>query len=276
MFRIGEFSRLCQVSVKALRYYDEIGLLKPARTDDLTGYRYYSDEQLACLKRVRALKDMGFSLEETARLMNEDPQPERIREMLKRKRGELRQRVKAEQARLARVEARLWEIDREISRKGAPPEYDVAVRRVDSYTVAAVRDVIPTYRDVHPLLREVFTYLQRCGLCPTSPPFAIWYDPECRDQDIDSEAVVPIAEMARGNGRVTVRRLPGVDAMACATHAGTYDALGEAYTAVLIWIKANGWQIDGPLREVYLRWQGTMPSQASCLMEVQFPVRRLT
>jgi len=63
MFKIGEFSKLSQVTVKTLRYYDEIGLLKPAEVDRFTSYRYYSVDQLPRLNRILALKDLGLSLE---------------------------------------------------------------------------------------------------------------------------------------------------------------------------------------------------------------------
>ena len=61
MFKIGDFSKLSRVSVKTLRYYDELGLLKPANVDDFTGYRYYVIDQMPRLNRILALKDLGFS-----------------------------------------------------------------------------------------------------------------------------------------------------------------------------------------------------------------------
>ncbi|MBE9472709.1 MAG: MerR family transcriptional regulator, partial [Chloroflexi bacterium] len=70
MFKIGDFSRISQVSVKTLRYYDEIGLLKPAHVDRFTGYRYYSVDQSPRLNRILALKDLGLSLEQIARLLD--------------------------------------------------------------------------------------------------------------------------------------------------------------------------------------------------------------
>ncbi len=70
MFRIGDFSKLGQVTVRTLRLYDELGLFKPARTDKFTDYRYYAIEQLPRLNRILALKDLGFSLEEISALLD--------------------------------------------------------------------------------------------------------------------------------------------------------------------------------------------------------------
>ncbi|MCG2769146.1 MAG: helix-turn-helix domain-containing protein, partial [Anaerolineae bacterium] len=104
MFKIGEFSKLSQVAVKTLRYYDEIGLLKPAEVDRFTSYRYYSAAQLPRLHRILALKDLGLSLAQVARLLDGDLPSEQIRGMLRMKQVQLQQQVQEEQARLARVE----------------------------------------------------------------------------------------------------------------------------------------------------------------------------
>src|SRR5260370_40931617 len=104
VFKIGDFSRLSLVSVKALRYYDELGLLKPARVDEFTGYRYYSASQLTRLNRILAMKDMGLSLEQIALLLDKEPTPDQIRGMLRLKQGELLTQLEEGQARLARIE----------------------------------------------------------------------------------------------------------------------------------------------------------------------------
>ncbi len=79
MFKIGEFSKLSQVTVKTLRYYDEIGLLKPAEVDRFTSYRYYSVDQLPRLNRILALKDLGLSLDQVAHLLDGNLPPGHFR-----------------------------------------------------------------------------------------------------------------------------------------------------------------------------------------------------
>src|SRR5260370_18750347 len=78
MLKIGDFSKVSLVSVKALRYYDELGLLKPARVDALTGYRYYSASQLPRLNRILVLKDLGLSLQQIAHLLDQELTPDQI------------------------------------------------------------------------------------------------------------------------------------------------------------------------------------------------------
>lgn len=127
MFKIGDFSRLSKVTVKALRYYDELGLLKPAHVDRFTGYRYYSAAQLPRLNRILALKDLGFALEQMAVFLDQHVSPEQIRGMLNLRRSELQQHITEEQARLARVEARL----RQIEQEDTMPAYDVVLKKVE-------------------------------------------------------------------------------------------------------------------------------------------------
>jgi DNA-binding transcriptional MerR regulator len=113
MLKIGDFSRLGRVTVKALRYYDEIGLLKPVSIDPITGYRYYSSDQLPRLNRILALKDLDLSLEQIGRMLDEDLSPDKIREILRIKRAELQAQMRDVKMRLERVEARLKQIEGE-------------------------------------------------------------------------------------------------------------------------------------------------------------------
>ena len=78
MFRIGEFSQMAQVTIRTLRHYDELGLLKPVHIDRFTDYRYYTIEQLLQLNRILVLKDLGFSLEQIARSLKDDVSKENV------------------------------------------------------------------------------------------------------------------------------------------------------------------------------------------------------
>ncbi|MEJ2749906.1 MAG: helix-turn-helix domain-containing protein, partial [Anaerolineae bacterium] len=107
MLKIGEFAKEADVTVKTLRHYARLGLLKPAWIDRFTGYRYYAREQMPRLNRIMALKDLGFTLEQIGRILTENLTVDELRGMLRLKCAELEQRIEEEQARLARVEARL-------------------------------------------------------------------------------------------------------------------------------------------------------------------------
>ena len=105
MLKIGEFARLGRVPAKTLRYYDEIGLLKPSGIDRWTRYRYYTAEQLPAIERVLALKQLGFTLDEVAYLLRGDVPLADLAGLLRARRDTLRQEIAAAQAGLAQVEA---------------------------------------------------------------------------------------------------------------------------------------------------------------------------
>jgi len=113
MLKIGDFSRLSQVSVKTLRYYDEVALLKPTQVDEVSGYRHYSVAQLGQLHRILALRDLGFSLDQIGYVLEADLSIEELRGMLRLRRAEQQQRLLKEQERLDRVEALLQLIHQE-------------------------------------------------------------------------------------------------------------------------------------------------------------------
>ena len=274
MFKIGDFSKLSQVSVKALRYYDELGLLKPVEVDRFTGYRYYSADQLPRLNRILALKDLGLSLEQIASLLDDDLPAAQIRGMLRLKQSEMRERVQEEQARLARVEARL----RQIEEEGKMPTYEVVLKRVPTQRVAAVRAVIPTFPDQGQLWNELFAYLGQHRIQPTGPCITLYHDTEYKDRDIEAEVCAPVDAHARGNGRVKVYDLPAVETMACIIHHGAFNALNQAYSSLMDWVQANGYRIAGPDREVYLDTggrSGMLPQDdPSFVTEIQLPVEK--
>ena len=266
MFKIGEFSSLSLVTVKTLRFYDKIGLLKPAEVDRFTGYRYYSANQLPRLNRILALKDLGLSLTQVTQLLDGDLPPEQIRGMLRLKQVEAQQKVEEEQARLARVEWRL----RQIEQEGTMSTQEVVLKKVPALTVASVRDVIPTYSDISQLFGEVFAYLGQHRVNPVGPPFAIYYDEEYREQNVDVEVAVPVA----AGDRVKGRELPAVEGMACTVHQGPYDTVSEAYNRLMAWIEANGYRIIEPCREVYIQGPESGGDAATYVTEIQFPVEK--
>src|SRR5512142_3074554 len=113
MIKIGDFARLSQVSIVALRYYDEMDLLKPVKVDPFTSYRFYSADQLPRLNRILALKDLGFSLEQIKLMLAEGWSLEQLRGMLRMQRTEVERRLSDDRDRLSRIEARLRQIELE-------------------------------------------------------------------------------------------------------------------------------------------------------------------
>ena len=273
MIRIGDFSKLSRVSVKTLRYYDETGLLKPVHVDPFTGYRLYEYSQLSTLHRILALKDLGFSLEEIGRLLDDGLSIEQMRGMLKLRETEARQRVREEAECLERIEARL----RQIEQEDCMSKYEVVIKSVDEIRVASVRDVVPTPPEQGRLWQELGEYLTKRHVQPTDACFTLYHDDEYRERDWDVEVCEPIGSELRPTQRVKVQTLPAVKTLACTIHNGPFVTLGEAYNAVGKWISDNNYRIVGPCREVYLHVnENTGQQDSDTVTEIQFPVEKIT
>lgn len=273
MFKIGDFSRLSKVSVKALRYYDELGLLKPLEVDRWTGYRYYSASQLPRLYRILVFKDLGFSLDQIARLLDDELPPAQIRGMLRLKQAEIQQQVAEEQERLGRIEARLQQIEKENTNM---PEYEVVLKKVPPMTIASLRETLPGFPDVGRLHGEMDAYFKQHGVTESDTCFTIWHDQEYRETDVDAEVAFPIVPGSlQGNERISIRQLPGIETAASVLHQGPYDTVGQAYDALTAWIEANGYRITGPDREIYLHNGSHTSDPAEYVTEIQYPVDKV-
>jgi effector-binding domain-containing protein len=271
MIKIGDFSKLSKVSVKTLRYYDEMGLLQPIETDRSSGYRYYSLDQLPRLNRILALKDLGFSLDQIAQALDNGITLEQMRGMLRLKKAEQQQRVQEEQERLIRVEARLRQIEMEAS----VAKYDVVIKKLEPQKVASLRKILGTPQEVGRMFEEIFGYLGKQGVRPLGPPYGIWHDLEYKEKDLDSEVAVPVAQSFPAGEGVQPAELPAVETAACTIHQGSYENFSHAYTAIMGWINANGYRVAGPYREIYLRGPGPQAvNPDTYVTEIQVPVEK--
>lgn len=270
MFKIGEFSKLVQVSVPTLRYYDQVGLLKPVEIDRFTGYRYYSASQLPRLHRILALKGLGFSLEQIGSVLDEGLTPEQMRGMLRLRQAQIRQQLSDSQSQLIEVEMRLRQIEREASLV----IYDVILKQVEPQLVASVRAILPVHNQITTLYREVYEALGTWAN-ESGPTMAIWYDEDYKEHEVDGAAAFTLRSRVPERGRMHVHELPAAT-VAATVHPGSYNTLVDAHEAILKWIEVNGYRPAGPSREIYL--YNTMPidhDDPTYITEVQFPVEKV-
>jgi DNA-binding transcriptional MerR regulator/predicted transcriptional regulator YdeE len=278
MIKIGEFSKLVQVPVATLRYYDQVGLLKPVQVDPFTGYRYYSASQLPRLHRILALKGLGFSLEQIAAALVEGVTPEQMRGMLRLRHAQISQQLAAMHGQLVEVEVRLQQIEREEQLS----TYDVILKHVEPLLVASVRAILPNHHALDPLFQEVFEALGARVSDALHPnprsggqTLVIWYDTEFKESDVDGAAAFMLRCRVPESGRMKVHELPAAT-MAATIHHGSYNAMGDAHEAILTWSEANGYRIVGPDRELYLHY--TMPiclDDPTYITEIQYPVEKV-
>ncbi|MGW2006765.1 MerR family transcriptional regulator [Streptomyces nigrescens] len=176
MFSIGDFAQYGRVSARMLRHYDAIGLLRPARTDPVSGYRFYEAAQLARLNRIIVLKDLGFSLQQVGAILAEEVSVPELRGMLRLRQAELEAALTAEGARLARVEARL----RTIESEGRMSADDVVVKRTGTVLLAELSGIAASYGPedigpvITPLYAELCRLLEAAGVAPAGPGLAYY------------------------------------------------------------------------------------------------------
>jgi DNA-binding transcriptional MerR regulator len=264
MLKIGDFSKLTQVSIRMLRHYDELGLLKPAHIDRDSGYRHYTADQLPRLNRILALQDLGFSLRQIGSLLEQALPTEQLRGMLLQKQAELEDQVREEQERLARVAARLRLLESQSS--GA----DVVIKDVPAQWVASARDRISTYQSVSHLFDRLFAHLTPLRIQGLTA--VIWHDDSHLEEAIDAEALIYLNSPVPSSADARVYELPAVR-MAAVVHHGSYLTLNSAYDALLRWLDGSGYQIARPNRELYLHYDlPVRQDDERYVTEIQFPI----
>ncbi|MDQ2691059.1 MAG: MerR family transcriptional regulator [Chloroflexota bacterium] len=280
MFRIGEFSRITRVTIDTLRHYDALGLLKPAKVDPFTGYRYYSARQLASLNRILALKEIGFSLEEIARILHpaEKLSNAELRGMLKAQLMRVEQEAQAAQLRRERILARLNYLNLEDDM----PEYEVTLKPVEQLTIAAIRETVPALEDMPERCSQMFDTIERwvrANRLALGPSMSIYYNEGFTREHIDTECSFIIPDVAAASAAIpetpiTVRQLDAVPLMASTMATdGFYKKPGgllPAYRALAQWIEENGYLIAGPPREVFYG----SAERRDLTAEVQYPVKK--
>lgn len=257
MFKIGEFSRLGQVSTRMLRHYDKLGLLTPNETDQFTSYRYYTINQLSQLHRIIALRDLGFSLAEIGELLRDgDVSAEQMRGMLNLKKAEVQRDLAIGQMRLQNIESRLIQIESE----GQPSEYEIVVKSVAAYTAATVRETVPHANEMgyycENMLSRVYNALQQQGVRRLQPEGLLYHLDEYREENLDVEAAVAIhpKHLARGqiDDVVQVREIEAHDLVASLIYEGPMHGMRNAVLTLVGWVGRNNHVPAGAMREVHL------------------------
>ena len=270
MFKIGDFSRLARVSVRMLRHYDEIGLLKPAEVDRSTGYRFYSVDQIPVVNRIHVLREMGFSLSETMRLMAGGLDAAQLILLLENKQQEITESLEREREKLHRVGA--W-ID-SLHKENGVMEQEIHLKAIPAYKVIALRDAIGTYREESLLWDELQQFIAQNQIRVEAPCYAIYHDPSFKEADVDVEVTMCVAGDVTGNGRIVTRELEAVPEMAIIFHRGPFEEMTNAYHALGKWIAANGYGMDGATRAIYHKGPWSEKNPADYLTELQVPVRK--
>jgi DNA-binding transcriptional MerR regulator len=253
MFSIGDFASYGRVSVRMLRHYDEIGLLRPAHVDQATGYRSYAAHQLSRLNRIVALKDLGFSLQQVQSILDDKVSVEELRGMLRLRPAELQSQIATDSARLAQVEVRLQIIEGE----GAMPADDVLIKRIPGVRVAELTGVAASFAPesispvIQPLYDELCVRLDRAGLTPVGPAIA-YYEDSPDGEGVLVHASLPVNADPGDDHGFAIVDLPEIEQAATIMHRGSMDNVMPTGQTLARWIDAHGYRSAGYTRELYI------------------------
>ena len=247
MLKIGEFSKLSRVSIRMLRHYDEIGLLKPAEIDRFTGYRYYNPDQLPVIGRITALKDMGFQLADIVKILDVYDDRETLDDYFAMRQAELKEITET-----AHYQMRLLDTARKRLRKEQNMSYNVSIKTIPERYAATVHMTIPRYEDeglVWQILNEETAPL---NVIPAEPCLvaAEYLDDEYKEEDVELVAWKTVKGDYPDTEHVKFKTLPAVKVASCMVKGG-YDQMPEVYGAVISWVNDNGYECDGPMFNIY-------------------------
>jgi len=271
---IGKFSLITRLSPKALRIYDEKGLLVPGVRDAITGYRYYTGDQIPKGVSLKTLCTLGFPLDDVGKILDAKERQDHalIQELFLRRRTEIRSEV-----------SRLQQIEAILETPGVSLEVlymslaEPVVKEVAPLRVISKRDK-GVYAEVicklaHDLCGQLEIPENKSPAVTVTGPFmAIYHDNEYREKDADVECAIPVAgRVVVTDQDIAIRTLPGGKSLSV-VHKGPYTGLHEAWSRVFTYAEEREFAIAGQGREIYYNEPGKVPDE-ELLTELQLPVR---
>lgn len=281
MLKIGDFSKLTRISIRMLRHYDEIGLLKPESIDTFTSYRYYSAAQLPLANRINLLKSMGFSLAAISEIISQYHDASQLKKYLQIKLAEVKEQSEQAQSRLNLLETTIQRLGKD----GTVMKYDVTLKEMPQRYVASLRKIIPTYQDEGALWNQMSEETgypfgangkgDRCALQMATPSYslAVFHDEGYKESDVDVEIQIAVQGKYENTENVIFKTVEPVE-IASAVYKGGYDQINEVNEAVAVWVSDHGYDYNGPMFSIYHVSPGHDPNPENWVTEVCYPVKK--
>lgn len=236
MFKIGEFSRITQVSIRMLRYYDEQKLLVPCFIDESNGYRLYSAEQIDQLNRIVLLRDMGFNVKEMRDILKSWDSGQ-IRQNLLDQLKKTEETIQAENNRLRQIQGMLNDLEHQ----GEKLNIEIIMKKLPMQQVLSLRRVVPNYYCESELWAEFGQTLKGIRNIETLSGFSIYHDLDYREEDVDIEVCVIVDHQNYhiDSDSVISRQVEEVEQAACFMIYGPYSNISRAYREFAIWLERH-------------------------------------
>jgi len=267
--KIGEFSRLCRVTVRTLRHYEAINLLVPEIVDNFTGYRYYTVSQLQKMESIIHLKELGYSLEEIRGMWDDDthfPSAE-----------SLEKKIQDCEAELERLERRRTMLKAMVaSRAKIDSMNKIYIEKLPAITVASHRTIIPSYNELGRLCYEVIgPEMARLGCKCPEPGYCYTIEHGgYKPQDVDIEYCEQVSAKGTDSEIIKFKEIPEVPTAVCMKVYGTYDKLPQSYIELFAWIEKEGYRIVDAPRANYVDGIWNQEDPEKWLTIIQVPVEK--
>jgi len=267
MLSIGEFSKMSRVTTNALRYYDEIGLLKPAMINAVNGYRYYEGAQLQTILMIQKLKACQLSLEEIMAVMRQPEDNTLLLDLIRLKRNEIVAQMAHLDETMTLMDKEIWNLERGIHIMSYMDNIEVQLKEMQPQNILFVRREMST-KEVASILGELAERIKEEKLTATGAPINIFHHEEEFNPDCyDNELAIPIKEKAEGT-----RQLPGGLCAMVSLH-GPYTELASVYARLQQWIEKEGYEVTSAPYEAYISDPFVTPENEN-ITEVYFPVKK--
>lgn len=272
MLTIGEFSNICKVSAKTLRYYAEIGLILPDEINPENGYRYYSINQLEKMLLINRLKDYCFSLEEIKSVFeSEELMDEVLFTALNKKKKEIAVKVQKFEGTLHQIDSDMSNLRKGKSIMSCMESIDVHLVEIPKMYLLSIRKNVLAHEfseEYGTCFGKLFRKIEEKKLTAAAPPMVLFHSDEYTPFGLDTEFAIPIKEYATG----TRDFCPGLCLKTVVQ--GSYLQLSSVYARQIEWAKREGYENSNALYEVYV----TNPEEASwegeLVTEVYYPVKK--
>lgn len=276
MFRIGQLAGIYKISGKTLRYYDELGLLKPQYVDRMTGYRYYTSSQIPILNEIFLLKEMGLSLKEITYLMQREEENDStvLKGVLELKQMELDREIRELLQKKQMIELLKKKLDGE--GKVEISGLNVGTKKIEKMKVASLEATISAYSTQDYLWSELLDFLSQQKIKTGTERYTIYYDSVFKGDDIQVEIQKRVLTKFQGNERIRYKEVGPLEQVAYLLHTGDHESVINAYQAILTWIEENDYEITGNIREEFHMDDFMTNNPEEFVTEIQIPIRKQT
>ena len=251
VYKIGEVSKICNIPIKTLRYYDEIELLIPRKIDPDSNYRYYSNDQLALVLVIKHFKEAGFSLKEIKVLLGRE-NLEYITKKINEKCIEIDNKINDLIMLKQKLQFCIKESQKEKKKQG---DFKIEIKEIPISYVAYLRSKGPcTIEEFTVRYCKLISLVEKNNFHITKNAMAIYYDTcidfeEKEKNDYDIEVCIAVSEEREIDG--LVRKFGGFKALTV-MHYGSYDNMIDTYRKMYEYACDNGYEICGEPIDNYI------------------------